>query len=48
MQSELNEQRLARAKGTADRLLANVETVVHGKTQRVQLVLAALACRGRR
>jgi MoxR-like ATPase len=46
MESELNEQRLARAKQTADRLLANVETVVHGKTQRIQLVLAALACRG--
>ncbi len=42
----MNEQRLARAKETADRLLANVETVVHGKTQRLQLVLAALACRG--
>jgi MoxR-like ATPase len=31
---------------TAARLLANVETVVHGKTDRVQLVIAALACRG--
>ena len=39
-------ERLERAKGTADRLLANVETVVHGKTERIQLVLAALACRG--
>jgi MoxR-like ATPase len=38
--------RLERAKKTADRLLANVETVVHGKTERIQLVLAALACRG--
>jgi MoxR-like ATPase len=38
--------RLARAKQTADRLLANVETVVYGKTARIQLVLAALACRG--
>jgi MoxR-like ATPase len=39
-------QRLVRAKATADRLLANVETVVHGKTEQVKLVLAALACRG--
>jgi MoxR-like ATPase len=39
-------ERLVRAKATADRLLANVETVVHGKTARIQLVLAALACRG--
>ena len=45
MSTEGNE-RLERAKGTADRLLANVETVVHGKTERIQLVLAALACRG--
>jgi MoxR-like ATPase len=39
-------ERLERAKATADRLVANVETVVHGKTERVQLVLAALICRG--
>jgi MoxR-like ATPase len=39
-------ERLERAKETADRLLANIETVVHGKTERIQLVLAALACRG--
>src|SRR4051794_14515175 len=39
-------ERLERAKATADRLLANVETVVHGKTERIRLVLAALACRG--
>src|SRR5580765_9122085 len=39
-------ERLERAKGTADRLLTNVETVVHGKTERIQLVLAALACKG--
>jgi MoxR-like ATPase len=45
MSTEGNE-RLERAKGTADRLLANIETVVHGKTERIQLVLAALACRG--
>src|SRR3954451_7586261 len=41
-----NETRLAAAKETADRLLANVETVVHGKHDRIQLVLAALICRG--
>ena len=33
-------------KETADRLLANVETVVHGKRDQIQLVLAALVCRG--
>src|SRR3954454_6218207 len=43
---EAGKERLERAKETADRLLANIETVVHGKTQRIQLVLAALACRG--
>ena len=45
MSTEGNE-RLTRAKGTADRLLVNVETVVHGKTERIKLVLAALACGG--
>ena len=30
----------------AARLLANVETVVYGKTDRIKLVIAALACRG--
>ncbi len=39
-------RRLQRAKGTIDRLLANVETVVHGKSEQIKLVLAALACRG--
>lgn len=39
-------ERFGFAKETADRLLENVETVVHGKTQRIKLVLAALACRG--
>src|SRR4051794_33877829 len=41
-----NDRRLEHAKETADRLLANVETVVHGKRERIQLVLAALICRG--
>jgi MoxR-like ATPase len=31
---------------TADRLLANVETVVRGKTEEIKLVLAALTCGG--
>jgi MoxR-like ATPase len=44
--SEQGKERLARAKETTDRLLANIETVVHGKTERIQLVIAALACRG--
>ena len=39
-------ERLAAARATTDRLLANVETVVHGKTEQIKLVLAALACRG--
>ena len=30
----------------ADRLLANVETVVHGKRDEIRLVLTALACEG--
>lgn len=36
----------ARAAEIAGRFLANVETVVHGKTEEVKLVLAALACGG--
>jgi MoxR-like ATPase len=38
--------RLGRAKTTADKLLANIETIVHGKTEEIKLVLAALACHG--
>jgi MoxR-like ATPase len=38
--------RLEAASQTTDRLLANIETVVHGKRDRIQLVVAALACRG--
>jgi MoxR-like ATPase len=37
---------LDRAHAVAERLLANVEQVVLGKTEQVRLVLAALACRG--
>src|SRR5215213_10004698 len=45
MSTEGNE-RLIRAKDTADRLLANIEAVVHGKAERIKLVLAVLACGG--
>ena len=38
--------RLAQAAAVADRFLANIETVVHGKRREIKLVLAALACRG--
>src|ERR671932_1975380 len=38
--------RLTRAVQIADRLRANVETVVHGKSDEIKLVLAALACEG--
>ena len=37
---------LGQAAEIAERLLANVETVVHGKTDEVRLVLAALVCDG--
>ena len=30
----------------ADRLLANIETVIHGKSEEIRLVLSALACNG--
>jgi MoxR-like ATPase len=39
-------ERLARAADTAERLRANVETVVRGKSDEIKLVVAALACRG--
>jgi MoxR-like ATPase len=38
--------RFERAAAIADRFLENIETVVHGKTEEIRLVLAALACRG--
>jgi len=38
--------RLTRAVQVAERLRANVESVVHGKTDEIRLVLAALACEG--
>jgi MoxR-like ATPase len=39
-------ERFGRAVETTESLLANIETIVHGKTERIKLVLAALACRG--
>jgi len=48
--SEIEEQpaggRFERAVGIGERLLANTETVVHGKRDEIRLVLAALACGG--
>ena len=38
--------RFVRGAATAARLLESIETVVHGKTERIKLVIAALACRG--
>ena len=42
----LEEDRLGAATDVAGRFLANIETVVHGKTEEIKLVLAALACGG--
>src|SRR5256885_11065362 len=38
--------RLTSATTIAERLQANIETVVHGKTEEIRLVLAALMCEG--
>jgi MoxR-like ATPase len=46
MASAAEAERFTRAIGSAERLLANVETVVRGKEDEIKLVLAALACRG--
>jgi MoxR-like ATPase len=43
---EARSERVKAGAAVAARLLANVETVVYGKTERVKLVLAALVCRG--
>jgi MoxR-like ATPase len=43
---ERAEESVARGTDVARRLLANVETVVRGKTEEVSLVLAALSCGG--
>jgi MoxR-like ATPase len=39
-------ERLERAAAVADRFLANIETVVHGKRPQIRLVLTALVCEG--
>ena len=44
--SKAPEESFAVASEIAARLLANVETVVHGKREEIKLVLAALACGG--
>jgi MoxR-like ATPase len=44
--TETTTEELGRAAELAARLLQNVETVVHGKTDEVRLVLAALVCDG--
>src|ERR671924_76942 len=38
--------RVARAVEIADRILENIETVVHGKRREIKLVLATLVCEG--
>ena len=40
------EREIQRAVAIANRLLDNIETVVHGKREEIRLVLAALACEG--
>jgi MoxR-like ATPase len=40
------EERLATATAVADRFRANIEVVVHGKSEEIRLVLTALACGG--
>jgi len=44
--TEVSSGDLGRAAELAARLVANIETVVHGKTDEVRLVLAALVCDG--
>jgi MoxR-like ATPase len=44
--TQSGEQDFAHAHGLAGRLLANVETVVHGKSEEIRQVLAALLCGG--
>src|SRR2546428_5156997 len=44
--ARLEEDRFVWATGVADRFLDNVETVVHGKSDEIKLVLAALICGG--
>src|SRR3954465_8064641 len=42
----MQSDRFTRAAEIAERLQANIETVVHGKSERIRLVLAALMCEG--
>ena len=42
----LGEERLARTSESADRFVANIETVVYGKRDEIKLVLTALLCGG--
>jgi MoxR-like ATPase len=44
--ADRREERFERAVEVADRFLANIETVVHGKRREIKFVLAALACEG--
>jgi MoxR-like ATPase len=46
MASAAEAERFDRAIGSAERLLANVETVIRGKREEIKLVISALACRG--
>src|SRR5688500_10179929 len=41
-----NESALERAVRIAERLSGNIETVIHGKSDEIRLVLAALTCGG--
>jgi MoxR-like ATPase len=45
-QTHSNEEEFVRAREVSGRLLANVETVVHGKSEEIRHVLAALVCGG--
>src|SRR3954467_6970806 len=45
-QTEAADAGFSRAVDIAGRLLANTETVVHGKREEIRMVLAALACGG--
>src|SRR6187549_3140616 len=45
-ETEAADAGFSRAVDIAERLLANTETVVHGKTEEIRLVLSALACGG--
>src|ERR1700750_811596 len=46
MRMRTESDRLTSATTIAERLQANIETVVHGKSEEIRLVLAALMCEG--